>query len=94
MGNKWQAEYNREERIPDDLSTMERLKFKTDNSPVVFVESIALGVLEILSFGELSKFANPEVTSVTFPKRLPPVYLHKDPASHLWFPKMLKSPLP
>lgn len=26
LGNKWQAEHNREECIPDDSSTMERLK--------------------------------------------------------------------
>jgi hypothetical protein len=26
LGNKWPAEYNREEYIPDDSSTMERLR--------------------------------------------------------------------
>lgn len=81
-GNKWPAEYNREECIPDDSSTVERLQWKTDIPHSFLWKALLLQFYECL-LGELLELANPEVTSVTFTKQLPPVclqYKHKDPA--------------
>lgn len=83
LGNKWPAEYNREEYIPDDSSTMERLRteklaFPHSYYSLCFYKYWGAG-------GGFWKRSLLEATSISFSEmQIPTIYFYQKPRYRAW----------